>query len=622
MTTILSLDEIPGPRGLPVLGNARAVDADAPFESLLRLADEFGPIFRMVVPGGTRLIVTGPELMDELCDDARYDKKVTGGQAALRGAMGTSGLFTSDTQDPLWHRAHNILMAPFSMQAMRDYMPKMLDIADQLIEKWARLNPGEAVDVPADMTRLTLDTIALCGFGYRFNSFYRDTPHPFVEAMMRTLEEGQTRGRQLKVQTRLRIRAQRQLDEDQAFMNDLVDGLIEQRRAQGDAGDTTDLLGRMLTGVDKQTGERLPDENIRAQCITFLVAGHQTTSGLLSFALYYLMKNPDVLARARTEVDGVLGTTAAPAFEQVQRLTYVRQVLDEALRLWPTAPGFTRAPFQDTVIGGRYAIPAHTPMLVLSQALHHATSVWGADAAEFNPDHTAPARMAALPPNAYKPFGTGQRACIGRQFALQEATLVLGMLLQRFEFVDHLRYELKVKTTLTMKPDGFHIQVHPRADVHIDRGAPVAAAERAVAVPEAAPAPLVARHGTPLSVLFGSNLGTAESIATRLAQEGTERGFAVTLGALDDHVGDLPAGGALLVVCSSYNGTPPDNAAAFCRWIASAPAGAAAGVTYSVFGCGNTEWASTYQAVPTLLDRELAGHGGERVHARGAGDAA
>ena len=78
----------------------------------------------------------------------------------------------------MWQRAHNILMAPFSLQAMRDYMPMMLDIAEQLMEKWARLNPGEEVDVPADMTRLTLDTIALCGFGYRFNSFYRDTPAP------------------------------------------------------------------------------------------------------------------------------------------------------------------------------------------------------------------------------------------------------------------------------------------------------------------------------------------------------------------------------------------------------------------------------------------------------------
>jgi cytochrome P450/NADPH-cytochrome P450 reductase len=118
-------------------------------------------------------------------------------------------------------------------------------------------------------------------------------------------------------------------------------------------------------------------------------------------------------------------------------------------------------------------------------------------------------------------------------------------------------------------------------------------------------------------VLYGSNLGTAEAIATRLAQEGTERGFAVTLGALDDHVENLPRAGALLVVCSSYNGTPPDNAAAFCKAIPDAE-----GVAYSVFGCGSTEWASTYQAVPTLIDDGLAAGGGRRVRPRGEGNAA
>ena len=617
----LSLDELPGPHGLPLIGNLLDIDSAGPIEGFVRMAAEYGPIFKFAVPGGVRVFVSGPDLVDEVCDDTRFDKKVGGGLASLRESGGGAGLFTADTDDPLWHRAHNILMAPFSLQAMRDYMPHMLDIADQLMDKWARLNPGEEVDVPGDMTRLTLDTIALCGFGYRFNSFYRDTQHPFIEAMMRSLAESQARQRQLPIQTRLKVRAQRQVEEDQAFMNDLVDRIIAERKAQGDAADNTDLLGRMLTGVDKQTGERLPDENIRAQCITFLVAGHETTSGLLSFAMYYLIKNPDIAARARAEVDEVLGSTAAPTFEQVQRLTYVRQILDESLRLWPTAPGFTRQPYEDTVIGGRYAIPAHTPILVLSQALHHATSVWGADATEFNPDHTAPARMAALPPNAYKPFGTGQRACIGRQFALQEAVLVLGMLLQRFEFVDHLQYELKVKSTLTIKPDEFHIQVRPRPDVRLDRAAPATEPEHAAALPTAAPAALVARHGTPLAVLFGSNLGTAESIATRLAQEGTERGFDVTLGVLDDHVGDLPRDGAALIVCSSYNGTPPDNAAAFCRWIAGAPAGAADGLAYTVFGCGSTEWAATYQAVPTLLDEQLAAHGGRRVRSRGEGNA-
>ena len=101
---------------------------------------------------------------------------------------------------------------------MRDYVPMMNDIASQLMQKWERLNPGELVDVTADMTRLTLDTIALCGFGYRFNSFYRDTQHPFVDAMMVVLQESQIRARQLPVQTRLRRRATRQLEESYRYM--------------------------------------------------------------------------------------------------------------------------------------------------------------------------------------------------------------------------------------------------------------------------------------------------------------------------------------------------------------------------------------------------------------------
>src|SRR3954462_1595282 len=156
--------------------------------------------------------------------------------------------------------------------------------------------------------------------------------------------------------------------------------------------------------------------------------------------------------------------------------------------------------------------------------LHRGKQVWGEEPERFDPNRFSPERRGKIPPNAYKPFGTGQRACIGRQFALQEATLVLGMLLQRFVLVGHLDYQLHTKTTLTIKPDEFSIQVLPRTDVRIDRPGPRIA--DVVPSPRPAPSPVtalpVARHGTRLSVLFGSNLGTAEALATRLAQEGTE----------------------------------------------------------------------------------------------------
>lgn len=462
----VSAEAIPGPRPRPVIGNALDIGRKGAVEAAIKLARQYGPIYRLVLPGGdSRYVVSGADLVEEVCDEQRFDKLVAGGLSEVRRDPVNTGLFTSDTDNPLWRRAHNILLPNFGQQAMQGYSPMMLDVAEQLMLKWARLNSDDEIDVASDMTRLTLDTIALCGFGYRFNSFYRETPHPFVAAMVRTLGESQTRSRSLPIQNRLRVRAGRQLAADQAYMDKMVDDIIRERRESGNPEGKPDLLSCMLDGVDRQSGERLPDANIRAQCITFLIAGHETTSGLLSFAIYFLLKHPEVMAQAQAEADNVLGTDidVLPSYPQVRKLTYVTQVLEETLRLWPTAPGFSRYPLQDTVIGGRYRLPKGSGVLVLTPMLHRDRSIWGPDAEEFNPDHFAPERRAALPPNAYKPFGSGQRACIGRQFALQEATLVLGMLLQRFQLIDHRGYDLKIKETLTIKPAGLLIKVEPQA---------------------------------------------------------------------------------------------------------------------------------------------------------------
>ena len=363
----VTIDELPGPHGIPVLGNLLDIDTHSPIEGFMVMAREYGPIFRLTMPGGgPRLIVSGADLVEEICDDTRFDKQVGPG---LRQPGGPTqrGLFTSDTSDPLWRRAHNILMAPFSQQAMREYMPRMLDIAGQLTDKWSRLNPDDEVNVPQDMTALTLDTIALCGFDYRFNSFYRDTPHPFVAAMVRTLVEQQKEARELPLQRKLRIQARRQLREDQEFMASLVKALMADRRQRGDAADNTDLLGRMLTGVDKQSGEKLPDENIVAQCITFLVAGHETTSGLLSFAIYYLLKNPEYAARAQGRGRRGAGRRRGA------RLRAGAHVSRTSARCWTSRCVCGRrrrcspeCPRQDTVVAGKYAFPQGLGVSVLT----------------------------------------------------------------------------------------------------------------------------------------------------------------------------------------------------------------------------------------------------------------
>ncbi|MDX5312191.1 MAG: cytochrome P450, partial [Rhodococcus sp. (in: high G+C Gram-positive bacteria)] len=315
------------------------------------------------------------------------------------------------------------------------------------------------VAVAADMTKLTLETIGRTGFSYSFEPFEREERHPFVEAMVGGLSFSQrSMLRTVPVVGRFLFpAAKRQYDLDRAHMHDVVDAVIRSRSdAPGPAPD--DLLELMLRAAREDDPHRLDPVNIRNQVLTFLVAGHETTSGALSFALYYLMRDPRAYARARAEVEEVWGD-GEPAFEQIAKLRYVRRVLDEALRLWPTAPAYAREAKADTTLGGRYRMRAGDWVLVLLPAVHRDRAVWGDDADVFDPDRFLPERVRARPAHVYKPFGTGERACIGRQFALHEATLVLGTLLRRYDLTMDPGYRLKVAERLTLMPEGLHARV-------------------------------------------------------------------------------------------------------------------------------------------------------------------
>ncbi|MCW3791966.1 bifunctional cytochrome P450/NADPH--P450 reductase [Paenibacillus sp. LS1] len=606
---------VPQPKTFGPLGNLPQLNFEEPVQSLVKLAEEYGPIFRMEYPGRSELYISGHELVAEVTDESKFDKRVWAPLAKVRAFAG-DGLFTSWTEEPNWKKAHNVLLPSFSQRAMQGYHNKMIDLAVQLVQKWSRLNPDETVNVPDDMTRLTLDTIGLCGFNYRFNSFYREEPHPFITSMVRALDESMSSLQRLRLQDKLMITKKKQFEQDIRSMFSLVDHIIAERKEKPQEG-ADDLLSHMLSGKDPETGETLDDENIRYQIITFLIAGHETTSGLLSFAVYYLMKNPETLAKAQAEVDQIL-KDPVPTYNQVRNLKYVRMVLNEALRLWPTAPAFSLYAKEDTVLAGQYPLQKGDSVSVLIPKLHRDREAWGDDVEEFRPERFED--PSKVPHDAYKPFGNGQRACIGQQFALQEATLVLGMVLKHFDFIDHSDYQLKVKETLTLKPDNFTIRVRARG------GQPVMAVP-GLAVEE--PTPVAKRtepdaanaHHTPMLVLYGSNLGTAEGIAREIADTARYQGFRSEVAALDDRVGKLPKDGAVIIVSASYNGQPPSNAKMFVEWIEHADANEFKGVRFAVLGCGDHNWASTYQRIPRLIDEQLSSRGAERLSPLGESDA-
>ncbi|MGU3435130.1 cytochrome P450 [Actinomycetes bacterium M1A6_2h] len=460
MTTSSAQAKLPHPAWrLPVLGDVLRLDPSKPVQREMRMADDLGSVFEVKIVRDRLIVVAGADVAQEVFDESRFVKAVVAPLTKVR-AIAKDGLFTAYNSEPNWARAHNILGPAFSQSAMRSYHETMVRCVDDLTRYWSAL-PGP-VDIPSDMNKLTLEIIGRSGFGYEFGSFDSATD-PFVDAMSGALFHLSSTSNDIPVLREiLGWRAVRQFPKDVATLHSVVDDVIARRRSGPPAND---LLQHLLETPDSESGELLTDENIRYQVLTFLIAGHETTAGTLAFALHYLSLDPKWIMRARNEIDEIWPDPTVPlAYEQVAKFRLIKRIVDETLRLWPSGPAFFRKAREDTTLAGKYAIEKGHPILVVLLALHRDKAVWGTDPDHFDPDRFLPSQIRARANHnsAYKPFGTGARSCIGRQFALHETVLTLVMLLRRFDFAPESGYELRVHESMTIKPEGLRLHVTER----------------------------------------------------------------------------------------------------------------------------------------------------------------
>jgi cytochrome P450 / NADPH-cytochrome P450 reductase len=202
---------------------------------------------------------------------------------------------------------------------------EMHEVVSQLALKWARQGPAQPIDIGEDMTRLTLDTVALCSMGFRFNSYYREDMHPFIKAMYATLREAGMKG--VRVLPSIFYQSEdRKYRENIKLLRSTAREVLESRKALPEGADVRkDLLSAMLRGVDPKTGRKMTDESIIDNLITFLVAGHETTASTLQFTMYNLLKHPDAYRKLQEEVDAVVGTGAV-TLEHIPKLKYLAAV--------------------------------------------------------------------------------------------------------------------------------------------------------------------------------------------------------------------------------------------------------------------------------------------------------
>ena len=558
------------------------------------LGELYGPLFYGDYSGVRKLYACSLELVEELCDEGRFAKNLTAALARVRPLAG-DGLFTAYHGEPNWQTAHDVLLPGFSYAGLRNYHDAMLDINRQLTDRWDARVGERPVDVSGDLQKLAMDTVGLAGFGARFDSYAYDGLAPIPQAFTSALTEVFVNGESPAFQA------------DKATLHAYFDELI----AGHAGGGTGDLLYVML-GSDGAPA--LDSANIRNQIMTFLIAGQLTTSELMPNTVYNLVHHPAVLARVQAEVDAVFGADDdyLPSYDDIGKLAYLRQVISETLRLSPPVLNFDRMALEDTVIGGRYPIKKGEAVTILTGALHRQPE-WGDNVELFDPSRFDPAVAEGRSTALFKPFGTGERSCIGRQFALHEAAMLVARLVHRYRLIDSSHYVLQWEG-LSRRPVGFHLDLVRRTP-----------GERVVVDAPSAPAPATSastpvRAGTTLAILHGSNLGTCRALAKQLAEEATDIGCAATVAPLDTATGRLPDVDAVVIVASSYNGQPTDDAREFTTWLTSDDAVLQGNPLFAVLGVGDHNWADTYQAVPKVFDERLTALGGRPLLPRTAAD--
>jgi cytochrome P450 len=225
-------------------------------------------------------------------------------------------------------------------------------------------------------------------------------------------------------------------------LDHIVAKIIARRRSRGPTADA-DLLSRLLEARDESGGEGMSDRQIRDEVMTLLLAGHETTAMALSWTWYLLDRHPETADRLRTEIDAALGDRD-PTVDDMPQLASVTRVLEETMRLYPPAWIITRVATEDDEIGG-YRVPAGTMITLSPYLTHRVPEVWP-DPERFDPDRFLPEQAESRPRLAYFPFAGGPRQCIGSEFALTEATLVVATIMRRY------RLELLPGRTIVPQP--------------------------------------------------------------------------------------------------------------------------------------------------------------------------
>jgi cytochrome P450 len=432
---------VPKIKGEFLLGNLRQMKAN-PFQALCDWQRDYGDLASFRLATRHFYLISHPKLVEQALIKQSdifvkmYNPKKPTGLALVLG----QGLVTS--QGELWQRQRRLMQPVFQRSNLASLHSQIVTAGNNLLARWRLLGDGAQVNLADEMMQVTLEVITQTMFS---TSVLDKIEHiaPALDTALRYAAKSVMNP--LRIPLSIPTQANREFNAASALLDEVIYGIIEQRRAQ--TAVHNDLLAMLLNASD-DNGKRMSDQQIRDEVTTIFSAGHETTANLLSWSLYLLARHPDVLAKLRQELDTLLqGKT--PTADDLQPLVYTRAVLNESMRFRPPVGIMMRKIIKDTEIDG-YSLKQGRLAIFSIYNIHHHPDFWQ-QPEQFDPERFLNGENRRF---SFMPFGTGERICIGNHFALLESQILLSMILQRFDVQVLNTEEAEVEMAVTLKPKG------------------------------------------------------------------------------------------------------------------------------------------------------------------------
>lgn len=421
-----------------------------PTERVRERFEQYGDIYCAPFLGRDVFVLRHPDHLQEVLvtQASKFEKPREGITARQLKLLLGQGLLNSNGE--LWRRQRRLIQPAFRRDRLEEYAELIREHTEQMLDGW---RDGATLDASREMMELTLRIVSKALFDHRVTD---ETDR--VATAMRVLRQS-FGGLQAMLPSWLPVPSRGRTLSALADMDAIIYELIDAPRD----GRGRDLLSTLSAAFGAEGGQR--DEQrrqLRDELVTLFIAGHETTSHALSWTWHLLSTHPEVEHKLHSELAHVLGTRA-PRWSDLERLPYAEQVLSESMRLYPPAYVLARVASADAVVGG-YPIPRGADVVMWTYLTHH-DARWFPDPERFDPERFSPENRRAIPQCAYVPFGAGTRTCIGKQFALMEALLILTRTAQRFSLsaVPGAKVEREMSVTLAPK-HGLTLRVVSRDD--------------------------------------------------------------------------------------------------------------------------------------------------------------